>query len=112
MSKSNSIDSIKQALGSETVDLMNIFEKEGIACLKPKSFFGKDVFNSILGKVRDLGGRYENGLFTIPLKTEVPKKDSSPYEELHQKVMDLRNYVEKETTEILKKIGDLKRNNG
>jgi len=104
LGESKSIVDVKKALGDEVVELLNIFEKEGNICLKPKSFLGKDIFNEILGQIRDLGGKYENGLFRIPMET----KGLSSIEELHRIVMDFKNHTEKEFEKILKKIGDLK----
>jgi len=109
MGESKSIVEVKKALGDYHVELLNIFEKEGNVCLKPKEFLGKEVFNEILGQVRDLGGGYGNGLFTIPLAVEKSQKDLPPLEELHRMILDLRNHFERETEKIIKKIGDLKR---
>jgi len=109
MSESKSIEDIKKALGPDIVEACNIFEKDNNVCIKPKTFLGKTTFNNILAKVRDLGGNYSNGLFTIPVETKGPQKDLTPLEELHRSVLDLKNYVDTEFERIIKKIGDLKR---
>jgi len=109
MTESNSVEDIKKALGAEIVDVLNVFEKDGNVCLKPKSFLGSEVFKDIAQRIKELGGHYENGLFRIPLETKGSKKDLTPLDELHQLVMDLRNHVEKETEKIVKKISNLKR---
>lgn len=108
MSESKSIVDVKKALGAEIVDFLNIFEKDGAVCLKPKQFLGIDVFKDIAQRIKDLGGSYANGLFRIPSKTEGSKQELTPLEELHRMVMDLRNYVAMETEKIIKKIGDLR----
>jgi len=109
MSESKSVDGVKKALGSDVVEVCNIFEKDNNVCIKPKTFLGKTTFNDILAKVRELGGSYSNGLFTVPVETKGSQKELMPLEELHRMVLDFRNYMEKETEKILKKIGDLKR---
>lgn len=105
MSESKSVADVKKALGTETVDVLNIFEKDDAICLKPKFFLGKDVFAGIAQRVKELGGNYSNGLFKIPSETG----GLAPLEELHRLVMDFKNLTEKEFEKILRKIGDLKR---
>jgi len=113
LSESKSVEDVKKALGSDVVEACNIFEKDNNVCIKPKTFLGKTTFNDILAKVRDLGGSYGNGLFTVPVETKGSqkdlKKDLMPLEELHRSVLDLKNYVDMEFERIIKKIGDLKR---
>jgi hypothetical protein len=104
MSESKSVADVKKALGAETVDMLNVFEKDGTVCLKPKSFLGKDVFAGIAQRIKELGGSYGNGLFKIPVETG----GLSQTEELHRLVMDFKNHSEKEFEKILRKIGDLK----
>jgi len=101
-------DEVVDALGADVVDVLTVFEKDGNICLKPKSFLGKDTFNDILGRVRDIGGKYEGGLFKIPLAAEKPKEVSATYEEVYQMIVDLKNYVDKSVDGIAKKLGDLK----
>jgi len=109
LSESKSVEDVKKALGSDVVEVCNIFEKDNNVCIKPKTFLGKTTFNDILAKVRDLGGSYGNGLFTVPVETEGSQKELTPLEELHRKVLGLHNYCQREFAEIIKKIGDLKR---
>lgn len=104
MSESKSVADVKKALGAEIVDVLNVFEKDGSVCLKPKFFLGKDVFAGIAQKIKDLGGNYSNGLFTIPVETE----GLPPLEELHRMVLDFKNLVDKDFEKIIKKIGELK----
>ena len=109
MSESKSVADVKKALGSDVVELLSIFEKDGNVCLKPKQYLGTDVFKDIAHKIGELGGQYSNGLWRIPLKAEESKKDLQPVEELHRIVLDLHNYNQKEFALIIKKIAELKR---
>jgi hypothetical protein len=112
MSESNRVfkskDDVVKALHIEADATLNVFEKDGNCYIKPREYLGTVTFNALLGKVRDIGGSYGNGLFTIPLKQPSSNPALSPYEELHRMVLDLNNYVQKQVAEILKKIGDLK----
>lgn len=104
MSESKSVVDVKKALGPEIVEVLNIFEKDGNVCLKPKSFLGTDTFKDIAHRIKDLGGNYSNGLFKIPVETG----GLSQLEELHRMVLDFKNLADKDLEKIIKKIGDLK----
>lgn len=103
--ESKSVIDVKKALGAEFAELLNIFEKDGAVCLKPKSFLGTDTFKDIAQRIKDLGGTYANGLFKIPVETG----GLAPLEELHRLVLDFKNLADKDLEKIIKKIGDLKK---
>jgi len=107
-----SVEDVKALFSDYLRDHFNFIEEKGYVVLKPKQFLGSENFAKSVAIVRNAGGEYisagKESHFKIPLAAEKPKEIPSSYDEVHQMVMDLRNYVEKSTEGILKKLGDLK----
>jgi len=111
-SKIKSVEDVKALFSDFLREHFNFIEEKSFVVLKPKQFLGSENFAKTIAIVKGAKGDYvsagKESHFRIPLQQEKAKELPSSYDEVHQMVMDLRNYVEKATEGILKKLVDLR----
>lgn len=71
--KTQNIDSVKQAFSSELAGMLTFEEGEKVVIVRPRRFLGSDNFAKIASVVRTLGGEYisagKNSHFKVPKET-------------------------------------------
>lgn len=112
--QSNTVETVKALFPKDLADMLyfDLTPSGEWVTVRPRQYLGSENFAKIASIVRSAGGEYvsagKESHFRIPLQQEKAKELPSSYDEVHQMVMDLRNYVDKATEGILKKLVDLR----
>ena len=65
--KPETISDVRVMLGADYVKLMTFTEIEGVVEARAKGRIARIMWNEIVRKVEDMGGKYQYGAFHIPL---------------------------------------------